>query len=44
MMKKSYEKPQMRVVQVKQMSIICTSFNSVQVNTVEEMGEYDEFE
>ena len=45
MIKKIYERPQMKVVNVKPMSIICTSsLTSVNVSPDEEMGEYEEFE
>ena len=45
MIKKIYERPQMKVVNVKPMSIICTSsLTSVNVNRNSVMDEDEEFE
>ena len=44
-MKRQYMEPQMKVVRIKRMTMICTSdFESVTVNKNSTMEEYEDFE
>ena len=43
-MKKQYIMPQMTVVRIKRMTMICTSLTSVRVDTSSSMGADEDFE
>ena len=43
-MKRQYMEPQMKVVRIKRMTMICASLTSVRVDTSSSMGENEDFE